>query len=262
MHRKIRIVLEYEGSRYSGWQIQAQGEATIQTEVESAIEKTTGEKLRVHGAGRTDAGVHALGQVAHFTSESELTAEKLKNAINAHLPQDIAVIRADEVPMSFDSRRDSLGKIYRYEILNRPVRGPLLLRTAHHIKTPLDVPAMNIAAGYLIGEHDFKSFQASGCSAKHPVRRIYKLDVLRAEPERIAVEIFATAFLKQMVRNIVGTLLLVGNGKLGPDEMESILKARDRGSAGPTAPAKGLTLVKVFYEDDPPGLETPTDPTF
>lgn len=255
MPRKIRLVLEYDGTNYAGWQIQARGEATIQAEIERAVEKVTGKSSRVHCAGRTDAGVHAGGQVAHFTTESAITAARLAAALNQNLPGDIAVLKSEEVPMSFDARRDARGKVYRYCILNRPIRSPTLRRRVWHIREPLDLKSIQEAADRLTGEHDFSSFQGTGCAAGHPVRYVYLLEVKKPEPEMVAIDVFATAFLKHMVRNIVGTLVHVGLGKLGPEEMTQVLEAKDRRAAGPTAPARGLELVRVFYPFDPPPPE-------
>ncbi len=252
MSRRIRVVIEYDGTAYSGWQVQANGEQTIQDQIERAIEAVTGERLRVFAAGRTDAGVHARGQVAHFDTDCTIPSEKMAAAINSRLPDDITILSSVEAAADFDARRAARGKIYQYSILNRPMPSPLLRHRSWHIKNPLDIEAMQQAAEFLIGEHDFASFQASGCAAKHTMRHIYLLDIRRIHDERILVEIFATAYLKQMVRNIVGTLVQVGLGQMPAEHMRMVLSACDRNAAGPTAPAQGLQMVKVFYRDDPP----------
>ena len=259
MPRKLRLLLEYDGTAYEGWQLQARSDRTIQFELERAIETVTGTHSRIQVAGRTDSGVHALGQVAHFVTDSRHELERFTPALNWHLPKDISVVETREVPMEFDARFDARGKIYRYTILNRAVRSGILRDRAWQLRKRLDIEAMQAAANHLLGEHDFSSFRSHGCSSRHPVRHIYKLDVTRHQesygPEIVDIEIFATAYLKQMVRNISGTLALVGRGLLNPDDMLRILEARDRKAAGPAAPACGLKLVKIFYEDDPPPPE-------
>ncbi len=252
--RRIRIKLEYDGTGYAGWQLQKNGELTIQGELERALFRLCGENVRVHGAGRTDAGVHSLAQVAHFDLPGNIPIEKLPNAMNAHLPGDIMVYCADEVDENFDSRRHARGKIYRYRIRNTARQSVFDRRYTWLIKKTLDIEAMQNAAVHLVGEHDFSSFQGARCSAKHAVRYIYKLDVLQ-RGEEVVIETFATAYLKHMVRNIVGTLVQVGNGEMKPEDMQAILQTKDRSSAGPTAPSRGLIQVKIFYKDDPPPLD-------
>jgi len=254
MTRRIRIQLEYDGTAYAGWQLQKQGERTIQGVLESALRIITGEDVRVFGAGRTDSGVHALGQAAHFDLPGAIPVAKIPSALNANLPDDIQVFRADEMPPDFDARRHTKGKLYRYRIHNARINDVFSRHYAWHIKYRLDTEAMQAAADCLTGEHDFSSFQATDCAAVNAVRRVYMARVTRSADE-IIFEIFATAFLKQMVRNIVGTLEMAGCGKVTPDEMRRIMEARNRSQAGQTAPAHGLTLVKVFYADDPPGPE-------
>ncbi len=252
MPRKIRLRIEYDGSAFVGWQIQRSDQSTIQAALEWAVFQITKERVRVYGAGRTDAGVHALGQVAHFTTESGIPTERFRKALNSNLPRDISVLSSVDATESFDSRRDARGKIYRYRILNRPQRSALERLRSWHIRKPLDLAAMRIAAEHLEGEHDFSSFRASGCAAKSPVRRIHRLKVSENIADIVEVEIFATAYLKQMVRNIVGTLVKVGLGAVSPDALPGILAARNRQAAFQTAPARGLYLMKIFYPDDPP----------
>lgn len=256
MPRRIRIELEYDGAPFAGWQSQGGRARTIQDALEDAVEAVTGERVRVHGAGRTDAGVHAEGQVAAFTLEGPcaLKADRFPFALNAHLPEQIAVLAARDVPPDFSPRHRTLGKSYRYRILNRHLRSGLWHNRAWRVGEPLDIHAMREAAAVLVGEHDFSSFRASGCASKHPVRRIYMLEVTRTG-DWVDIRIFATAFLKQMVRNIVGTLVEIGRGHYPVSAMQEILAARDRCAAGPTAPACGLTLERVYYPDSPPPPE-------
>lgn len=252
MTRRIRLTLEYDGRAYAGWQTQKQGERTIQVEVENALRPLLRETVRLRVAGRTDSGVHALGQVACFTTESEILLHRLRRGLDALLPDDIAVLKAEDVPLDFDPRK-SLGKIYRYLILNRPARSPLLDGRVWHDRRRLDLEAMRRAAGHLIGEHDFTSFCSVDDSSRQRVRRLYDLSI--HDPDDVGVlrmEFFATAFLKQMVRTLVGTLHQVGVKARDPDSIPEVLAAHDRSQAGPTAPPEGLYLFRVFYPDSPP----------
>ncbi len=254
MTRRIRIQLEYDGTEYAGWQLQRQGERTVQGVLEEALNRITGENVRVFGAGRTDSGVHAMGQAAHFDLPGNIAPESIPYALNANLPDDIRVFRADEMPEDFDARRHTRGKIYRYRIYNSRINDVFLRRYAWHIKYPLNSDAMQSAANFLVGKHDFSSFQAADCAATNAIRHVYMAHVIRSG-DIIDFEIFATAFLKQMVRNIVGTLEMAGCGKIKPEGIVDIMQAGNRSRAGMTAPAHGLTLVKVFYADDPPPPE-------
>ncbi len=254
--RRLRLDLEYEGTRYHGWQIQPNA-LTVQACVERALRTVLNESCRVVGAGRTDAGVHALGQVAHFETTRAIAAPALQRALNSLLPADIAVREVREVPETFHARKSAVRKRYVYWIWNDPRKSALWERFCWHVPVPLDLPAMSAAASHLAGRHDFSSFQASGCESRdNPVREI---DLLRVEPlqgpfVRIAVE--AASFLRHMVRNLVGTLVEVGLGRTGADEVRSILDARDRRRAGRTAPGRGLFLEWVCYErslQDRPG---------
>lgn len=250
--RTLIIVLEYDGTDFHGWQLQP-GKRTIQSELEEALRKLTGSPHRVVAAGRTDAGVHALGQVAHFKTKSDLESFEFKGALNALLSDDISVLDVRDAPENFDARRNAKGKIYRYLILNRKERPAIDRYRVWHVREPLDIKAMRMAAEYLVGEHDFRSFRGQKCSAKTTVRKIRRIEIKKEEKENIlAVEIEATAFLRQMVRAIVGTLVEVGRGKWAPERVAEALKGRDRRLAGPTAPPYGLYLVKVLY--DPPIL--------
>lgn len=241
----IKLTIEYDGTHYHGWQIQPNGK-TIQEVLEQGIEKILGVKTRLHGSGRTDAGVHALGQVANFVCESNIDLPQLQKGLNAVTPQDIVVKKAEAVPNSFDARRDGRSRIYEYRIWNHPWPSALHYRYSWHIPYPLNLAAMQEAIRHLEGEHDFSSFQAAGCDAPHAVRKIYR-NILKRECEWLVYTVEATAFLRHMVRNIVGTLVEIGRGERTPEGFVELLRAGDRTQAGPTAPPHGLFLVEVKY---------------
>jgi tRNA pseudouridine38-40 synthase len=241
----VKILLEYEGTAYSGWQRQKNA-LSIQEVLETAIGSITGEKIHVAGSGRTDAGVHALGQVANFKTETRIPLEKLPYAINSKLPKDIVVKHAEVVPEDFHARFAAKAKIYIYTIYNAKFPSPLLRKYSYFFPKPLDVKAMEKAADILIGTHDFASFMASGSPVKSAVRRIDRLEVLKSG-DVIKLEMQANGFLYNMARIIAGTLLDVGINKKKADEMVSILKLKDRSLAGRTLPPQGLCLVKVIY---------------
>jgi tRNA pseudouridine38-40 synthase len=243
--RTLKLVLEYDGFDYCGWQVQA-GAPTIQGVLEEALAKILGERVRVHGAGRTDAKVHAVGQVASFRCASSLPAMALQRGLNSLLPRDVVVHDAQDVPADFHARFAALGKVYAYRILNRPVRSPLRLRYAWHLPQALDVPAMAMAGALLQGTHDFAAFQATGSTAKTTERTLTALTVT-GEGDEIVLACTATGFLRHMVRNIVGTLVEVGRGTRAPADVERILDGRDRRFAGATAPPQGLCLMQVLY---------------
>jgi len=246
-HRRIRIVLEYEGTNYSGWQVQ-NDRPTVQEKVEDAIEMITGGRFRVTAAGRTDAGVHARGQTAHFDTEARLSDREWIGALNAHLPEDIRVLDAREAGLDFDARRSATGKLYRYRVLTRRVAPAIDRERVWHVPVHIDEDSMREATRYLVGEHDFTSFKAAGCASKNPVRVLKNIDIKR-DGDLLVFDLVATAFLRYMVRNIVGTLIEVGRGKLTPSDVKRILDAKDRTEAGPTAPSQGLTLVEVYYSE-------------
>jgi tRNA pseudouridine38-40 synthase len=241
----IKITVEYDGTNYHGWQIQTTGE-TIQSVLERAVSTFLRKSTRITGSGRTDAGVHALGQVVNFFSDKEYEPHRIRRALNALTPFDITIKEVAIVPDSFDARRDGRSRVYEYHILNRPTPSPFHLNRAWHVHQPLDVNAMRETIPCLIGEHDFSSFRAAGCDAEHPVRKVYANSLDRTG-ELLVYTIEATAFLRHMVRNIIGTVAEVGLGLRTPQSFVELLEARDRTKAGVTAPAHGLFLVEVKY---------------
>jgi tRNA pseudouridine38-40 synthase len=243
--RTIRLLIEYDGTDYRGWQVQPDG-PTVQEKIEAALRRLTGESVRVAGAGRTDAGVHAAGQVASFRTPSRLPAATIARALNALLPPDIAVLSAEEAAASFHARFSAVRKRYRYSILNRPVRPALGRRTVLHVPRSLDERAMREAARCLVGTHDFSSFRCNSGKEDAPVRTVQALAIER-RGDLVTIEIEAASFLYKMVRSIAGTLIAVGRGKAPPSEVAAILAARDRSRAFPTAPACGLCLLSVEY---------------
>ncbi|MGE5217490.1 MAG: tRNA pseudouridine(38-40) synthase TruA [Chloroflexota bacterium] len=242
----VKIIVEYDGTNYCGWQIQPNGES-IQAVLERAVCTFLGKPTRVTGSGRTDAGVHALGQAANFFIDKEFDRHRFLRALNALTPIDITIKDAGIVPDSFDARRDGRSRVYEYFILNRSTPSPFNLNRAWHVHDALDIEAMREALPYLLGKHDFSSFRAAGCEAAHPVRKVYRTS-LDQRGELLVYTIEATAFLRHMVRNIVGTLVEVGKGLRTPQSFRELLDARDRTQAGPTAPAYGLYLLEVKYD--------------
>jgi tRNA pseudouridine38-40 synthase len=245
--RTLRLVLEYDGTGFSGWQVQ-RGKRTVQAEVAKAVQRVTGERVTVVGAGRTDAGVHAEGQVAHLCSRTRIRCEHLVHALNANLPPDVAVLRVDEVPAGFHAQFHASGKTYRYRVLQRSVRSALRRDRAYGFRAPLDVDRMRAAAARLVGTHDFRAFCTEARTRKRTERRVDRLDI-RREGDEVLFEIAGSGFLYNMVRTVVGTLLWVGIGKLTPDDVSAILASRDRRRAGPVVPPQGLTLVEVRYPE-------------
>ena len=246
--RRIHLIVEYDGTAYAGWQRQANA-MTVQEKLERAILKLTGEELCVSGASRTDAGVHALGQSAHFDTESCIPADKFSFALNTLLPPDIRVTRSEEVPLEFHARFSTRGKRYRYLFHAAPHAGALTRNTHAHVIYPLDVEKMQAEAQDLVGTHDFAAFAASGSVVKDTVRTIYRAEVSREGSEiRLIVE--GSGFLYNMVRIIAGTLIGVGSGKLEPGAFKRAIASGDRLDLGVTAPAHGLTLMEVFYDPD------------
>jgi tRNA pseudouridine38-40 synthase len=246
--RNIKLTLEYDGTHFNGWQIQAKPRRTVQEELTKACSRILKEKITVVGSGRTDSGVHALGQVANFKTRSKMPAEEIFRALNANLPDDVVVLKAEDVRSSFHAQHSAKRKTYRYTILNRSVRAAQQRHFCLFYHYSLNLRRMRTAATALIGKKDFKSFQASDAARKEQstIRRIKKLTIVQ-KGDYIHIDIEADGFLYKMVRNIVGTLLEVGSGKLPPGSIKTILKARNRTFAGKTAPAKGLCLLEVAY---------------
>ncbi|MFQ5972890.1 MAG: tRNA pseudouridine(38-40) synthase TruA [Alphaproteobacteria bacterium] len=243
---RYKLTLEYDGGPFVGWQRQASG-LSIQGVLEQAIDAFSGQRTEVIGAGRTDAGVHATGQVAHFDLERERPARVVRDGLNHHLrPHPIVVLSAEAAGDDFHARFSAIGRRYRYRILNR--RAPAALERGHTwwVPVPLDADAMASAATILVGEHDFTTFRASDCQARSPVKALDRLEVVR-DGDEIRIDAKARSFLHRQVRNIVGSLKLVGAGKWSTGDMRAALEARDRRAGGPTAPASGLCLVSVEY---------------
>ena len=243
----FRFVLEYDGGGFEGWQAQAPGHRTVQGELEAALGRITGSRCAVIGAGRTDAGVHAEGQVASARCETRLAADELRRALNAVLPRDLAVLALETAPDAFHARRDARAKLYRYAVWNGAVRSPLRERTHHRVALPLDLEAMRAAARPLVGTHDFAAFQAAGSRVATTVRTLRRLDIEGCVGGEVLFFVEGTGFLRHMVRNLVGTLLEAGRGRRDPAGMPALLAGRERARAGPTAPAQGLTLVRIDY---------------
>ncbi|HEY0253042.1 MAG TPA: tRNA pseudouridine(38-40) synthase TruA [Kofleriaceae bacterium] len=244
--RNIRLVVEYDGTGLYGWQRQAKG-PTVQQHLEEALAQILTHEVKIIGASRTDSGVHARGQVALFRTERPITLHGIRMGANSKLPPQIAIVEATEVDDAFHPRFSASGKHYRYTLLLRASRSPHARDTAWHHPDPLDLEAMREAATHLIGDHDFAAFRAAGCSAKTTIRRIESITLTRA-PELLTVDIRGNAFLRQMVRIIVGTLVDVGNHRKTPAQVSEILASLDRAKAGLTAPAHGLELVEVRYD--------------
>lgn len=243
---RYRLTIEYDGGPFSGWQRQENG-PSVQGALEEAILKLSGETVTVHGAGRTDSGVHAFGQVAHFDLEKEFAPDKVRDALNHHLrPATVAVLEAAIADAQFSARFCAKARHYLYRIICR--RAPLILERGHawHLSRDLDSDAMHAAAQALIGKHDFTTFRAAECQAKSPVKTLDVLDVARLADE-IQIKASARSFLHHQVRSIVGSLKLVGEGKWHPRDMARALAAKDRTACGPVAPADGLYLVRVDY---------------
>ncbi|EST51602.1 tRNA pseudouridine synthase A [Brevibacillus panacihumi W25] len=244
--RRLKCIVAYDGTDYSGFQVQPD-QITIQGEIEAALERVTGEKIQIFGSGRTDAGVHARGQVIHFDTASHIPLDKWRFVLNNQLPDAIVIRSVEEAEASFHARFDVRVKEYRYCIDNDPVADVFRHRYADHIRYPLDVEAMQQAASHLVGEHDFTSFCSAKTFVEDKVRTVYHLSVDRRGHE-VWVTCRGNGFLYNMVRIIVGTLVEVGQGKRDPQEVKEILAACDRERAGKTAPAKGLTMWEVFYD--------------
>ena len=244
--RNIKLTIEYDGKCYNGWQKQP-NKLNIQGEIERAIYNITKEEVDLIGSGRTDAGVHALGQVANFKTNSEISIEKLPLAINSQLKNSIVIKEAEEVDERFHSRYNAKHKTYRYIINNSKCGTAIYRNLEYSYPFKLDAEKMKQASKYFEGEHDFKAFKSSGTSSKNSVRTIYKA-IVKQEGEKIIIELTGNGFLYNMVRIISGTLLDVGLGKIQPEEVPEMIESKDRQRAGKTLPAHGLYLVEVKYD--------------
>ncbi|OLE57451.1 MAG: tRNA pseudouridine(38-40) synthase TruA [Chloroflexi bacterium 13_1_20CM_2_59_7] len=252
--RYFKLTIAYDGTDFHGWQIQAE-KPTIQGEIVNVLRRLTQEHVYLHGAGRTDAGVHALGQVGSFRTQSALSAEEFQRALNALLPQTIRIVGSEEVGPDFDARWSARGKIYRYRIYRGKVVPPMIWRYVLHYPFPLDEEAMRDAAARFAGTHDFASFAASTGSEeddkeRSTEREIFSTELVRtADDEELVFTVRGRSFLRYMVRKMVGTLLDVGRGRLKPEDIDRLFELRDRSKSGPTVPPQGLVMVEVQHEE-------------
>lgn len=246
----LRLLIEYDGTRYAGWQRQSTA-PTIQATIEDAAGSLFQTPCRVIGAGRTDAGVHALGQVAHTEAATRLEPDRIRGALNALLPDDIVIHDVLVAADGFHARRDARLRIYRYVVLARPLRSALLRAYTHHVSAPLDLAAMRSGGAHLKGRRDFAAFRVTGTAVASTICTVQALQIAR-RGDLVVFTIAADRFLRQMVRRIVGTLLRVGIGRLVPDAVGTILESGDVQQAGPSAPAHGLYLVRVLYDGEGP----------
>lgn len=245
--KRVRLIISYDGTNYCGWQIQING-ITIEEIINKELSNLLGEEIAVIGASRTDSGVHAIGNVAVFDTETRIPPEKISFALNQRLPDDIRIQKSEEVPADFHPRYCDSTKTYEYKILNRKFPDPLNRLYTHFVYLPLDVEKMKEAATYIVGEHDFASFCSAGSQVKTTTRTVYTLDVDK-ENDIISIRISGNGFLYNMVRIIVGTLIKVGLGVYPPEYVKEILESKDRYKAGPKAPARGLTLIGIKYHE-------------
>jgi tRNA pseudouridine38-40 synthase len=244
--RNIKLLIEYDGTNYQGWQVQPEG-PTIQGKLEEKLSRLTAERIHVIGSGRTDSGVHAFGQVAHFKTQSQMDIRTIQRALNSLLPPDIVIQEVEEVDESFHARKQSKSKVYEYRILNRNLRSAFHRGYVWHIPQKMNLTEMKKATQSLIGEHDFSAFRTVGSPTRTTVRRVIRAEWKRGRDGLIRFEIEANGFLKQMVRSIIGTLVEIGKGRMKATDFRKILNSKDRKEAGPTAPAQGLFLKEVKY---------------
>ena len=243
--KRVKLIVSYDGTDYCGWQVQPNG-ITVEEVLNKALQKLTGEEICVIGASRTDSGVHALGNVAVFDTETTIPAERIAAALNQRLPEDIVIRSSEEVPLDFHPRYCDCSKTYEYRILNAKIPVPTMRHTHYFVSYDLNVENMRQAASYLVGEHDFMSFCNVRTDVENTVRTIYSLDIVK-QGEELVVRITGNGFLYNMVRIIVGTLVRVGRGFYKPEKVKEILEAKDRKAAGVTAPPQGLYLVGIEY---------------
>lgn len=262
--RTYRLVVAYVGTKFQGWQRQ-EGARTVQDVLEAALKKiqgSPGEDVRARAAGRTDAGVHARGQVVSTTFTSRVPPAKMVLALGSQLPDDVSVLRADEMPLdSFDARRDSIGKRYVYRVHNAPWWDPFHGATMWHVRQALDVDAMRAAARTFLGDHDFEAFRSQHCDAAHARRYLWRSEIVR-DGDTVSYEVRGNAFCRHMVRCLAGTLVDVGRGRFQVDDVARMLASRDRTQAGVTAPPEGLTLEEVYYRDRIAHAGIPADARF
>lgn len=246
--KRVKMIVAYDGTNYKGWQVQPNG-ITIEEVLNRELSRLLGEQIVVTGASRTDSGVHSLGNVAIFDTETRMPADKISFALNQRLPEDIVVQGSCEVPADWHPRYAASRKTYEYRILNRTFRIPTRRLDTYFYHYPLDVEKMKKAASFLVGEHDFKSFCTVGAQVKTTVRTIYACDV-KKDGDIITIRVTGSGFLYNMVRIIAGTLIKVGGGEITPEQIKEILAACDRDAAGPTAPAHGLTMMGIEYLEE------------
>ncbi|MFO7496719.1 MAG: tRNA pseudouridine(38-40) synthase TruA [Desulfobacterales bacterium] len=246
MAKNFKLLIEYDGTDFHGWQRQKDARS-VQAEIEAALAVMTRQAVTLNGSGRTDAGVHALGQVANFWCDTRLTAPDFFKGLNRLLPADVVIRGCQPAALNFHARYDAKGKTYCYRILNRPLPAAIGRQYAWHIRSMLDLAALQRAAGFLVGRHDFKAFEGAGSPRTHTVRDLRRVEVLAGAEDRIDITFEADGFLRFMVRNLTGTLVAVGLGKRPPEAVRAILRSCDRARAAATAPACGLFLVAVHY---------------
>ncbi len=244
--KNIKLIIEYDGSGFHGWQRQKSAR-TVQGDIENALCKILGSRVVLNGSGRTDAGVHALAQVANFKCDTHLGPDVFKNALNSLLGNDVVIRECFEADEAFHARYDVKSKVYHYRFLNRPVPSAICRQYAWFIRKPLDPDAMRAAMAHLPGSHDFKAFEGTGSPRSHTVRHVMDVQLAGLGEGLLEFRIEADGFLRYMVRNIVGTLVDAGHGKLDPDGFKAILRSRDRKTGGKTAPSRGLFLIRVNY---------------
>jgi len=243
--KTVKLTIEYVGTRYAGWQIQANG-LSVQQEMESALAQILGKKIRIVSSGRTDAGVHARGMVAHFRTERDLPLPAFREGVNRYLPRDIAVQKAEFAPPDFHARHSAKGKWYRYSIFQAPVLSPLAWPFSWHIRAPLDIETMAKAAESFVGTHDFVGFRSAYCDARTTIKEIFSVSVSRHE-RIVLIDVRGEGFLRNMVRRMTGTLVEIGLGKRSPCEIRTMLAQGKDNPAGLTAPPQGLCLMEVWY---------------
>jgi tRNA pseudouridine38-40 synthase len=241
----FKAVIQYDGTNYSGWQIQPNN-VTIQGTIQQILHKITEEKITIHASGRTDAGVHALGQVASFKIEKVMKASSLQSALNSLLPQDIRIIHLSEAPDEFNAQYNANSKEYQYQIFSGKVLSPFLYRYFYHLSIELDIAEMKKAAKKFIGEHDFSAFKSAESTCKNYIRKVFQSDIV-SNKDIIYYIVVANGFMHYMVRTMVGTLIEVGRGKIPAEQIEEIITSKNRAKAGATAPPQGLFLIKANY---------------